>query len=117
MGFCKGLRLRFTNDHIGLRRLARIDTLMTLFVLLFVEHCMRRMLWYTGMRGSRVVDGCHALPTTCFPQASVELDLRTSYSIAISVSHTDPIKDPAPNFLYRGIIKSTAEPIWAIKIG
>ena len=37
--------------------------------------------------GQRVVDGCHALalPTTCSPRASVELDLRTSRAFATTV--------------------------------
>ena len=49
--------------------------------------------------------------------ASVELDLRTSYTIAISVSHTDPIKDLVPNYTVSwDRIKSTVEPIWAIEI-
>lgn len=39
-GLCKWpcLRLRLANDHIDLRMLARIDTLMALFVVLFIEH-------------------------------------------------------------------------------
>ena len=40
IGLCKGLclRLRLAIDHIDLRMLARIDTLMALFVALFIEH-------------------------------------------------------------------------------
>ena len=106
--------IRFLNDRIDLRRLARIDTLKTLFVVLFVEH--EADAWHSRGSLSRVVDGCHRgcwlsrLPTTCFPLTSVELDLRTSYTFAISDSHKDAIKDPVPDCtVSRDQIKSTID--------
>ena len=60
---CPRLRLATRNDHIDLLRLARIDAL---FVVLLVLH--KEML-------------CLVVLPTCLPQASVEFYLRSSYTL------------------------------------
>ena len=73
---------------------------MALFVVLFVGHEADAVPSLAVLAHAWVND---VLPTSLllppFPQDSVELDLRTSYTFAISVSLTDLV----PNFLYRGI--------------
>ena len=86
---CPRLRLATRNDHIDLLRLARIDAL---FVVLLVLH--KEML-------------CLVVLPTCLPQlASVELYLRTSYTLyylRLSGRLNTHCKVKLPNFLYHGI--------------